>query len=417
MEHEKLQVRLLGECSITLGELCVQDSGKRASKIWLLLAYLICSRSRMIPQEELAEHLWNGESDEHRAGALKTAVWRARRLLQPFCDALGQELVIFREGSYGWNPEILTEVDTELFESLCHSAAAAPDEEAKLEHLREALRIYRGDFLAKFSAEVWVEPVAAYYYHLYIDSVLELLALLPPSLCAQEVVTLCRDALRTAPYHEALYQYLMRGLIAQQEYRKAEETYEEMQHLLLNQLGVMPGEESQAILQEIQHRAGTPFLSVETIREQLCEKDLAPGAFFCDYSVFRLFYQTEARAAFRRGDAVHVAVLSVRSANGKDLSEHSLERAMEQLRVKIQNGLRCGDVVARCSASQFILMLLQANYENSNMVCKRLTYAFMQAHPRSPVRIHCAILPLEPMQNLPSGREISLPHGKAAWNI
>ena len=417
MENKKLRVRLLGECSITLGDLCVQSNGKRASKSWLLLAYLICSRNRLVPQEELAERLWGGESEDRHSGTLKTTVWRARQLLKPLAEMVGQELIVSEEGGYGWNSELPMEVDCEQFEKLCHAAEAAIDEDAKQEYLRQGLALYRGDFLAKFSTEEWAEPLAAYYYNFYITSVMELLTLLPPSLCAQEIVELCRAALHTAPYHEALYQYLMRGLIAQQESKKAEEVYEEMQQLLLNQLGVMPSEESQALLSEIQRQEGTPFLTAEAIREQLTEKDPAPGAFFCDYSVFKLFYQTEARSAFRRGDAVHVAVLSVKSVDGKELSQNSLERAMEQLRIKIQSGLRCGDVVARCSASQFILLLLQANYENSMMVCKRLTHAFMQAHPRSPVRIHCTVLPLEPMRSENLGREITLSGKKASWKI
>ena len=45
---------------------------------------------------------------------------------------------------------------------------------------------------------------------------------------------------------------------------------------------------------------------------------------------------------------------------------------MENLQEQVRTGLRRGDVAARCSVSQYILMLPQANYENSCMVCRRL---------------------------------------------
>ena len=139
-------------------------------------------------------------------------------------------------------------------------------------------------------------------------------------------------------------------------------------------------------------------MTPDMLREQLLEKDPAPGPLFCEFPVFRQFYQAEARSVSRRGDAVHVAMLSVVPIEGTELSETGLERAMMQLREQIRSGLRRGDVVARCSASQYAVLLLQANFENSNMVCDRIVRSFMLAHPRTTVRVRSVVLPLEPLQ-------------------
>lgn len=416
MEKDKLYVQMLGECSITLGDIQIDDGTKRSSKVWLLLAYLICNRDRIVPQEELIERLWGSEKNDNPGGALKTTLWRTRLLLEPFGPSAGHELIIRRGSGYGWNPDVPTEVDAEQFEKLCRVGAAAADKDVKREDFRKALALYQGDFLEKFSSEAWVEPITAYYYNLYINTVLEMLSLLQTGACAQETVDLCRAVLRTAPYHERFYQYLMRGLMEMQEFKKAAEVYEEMRELLFTNLGIMPNEESQAIYAEILRHVSNHFLTADMIREQLQEKDPPPGALFCDYSFFKLFYQAEARSASRRGDAVHVGLLSVAGAEEKELSERSLERAMEQLRAEIQAGLRRGDVVSRCSASQFVLMLLQANYENSHKVCERIARAFAQAHPRSSARIHCTVLPLEPLQAYPAHREMPLPEEKRTWS-
>jgi hypothetical protein len=49
-----------------------------------------------------------------------------------------------------------------------------------------------------------------------------------------------------------------------------------------------------------------------------------------------------------------------------------------------------------CSASQYILMLPQANYENSCKVCERVIKTFTRQYPHSPARLRYAVQPLEP---------------------
>lgn len=55
--------------------------------------------------------------------------------------------------------------------------------------------------------------------------------------------------------------------------------------------------------------------------------------------------------------------------------------------------------MTKCSVSQFIVMLPQANYENSCLVCQRLVKAFFRQYPHSPVDIRFNIHPLEPMDS------------------
>ena len=228
---------------------------------------------------------------------------------------------------------------------------------------------------------------------------------------------MCRTVLRVAPYHEEVYQHLMCSLMALDDFKKAAVAYEEMREVLSSNLGIMPNEESQAIYQEILPNINTQVLTMDMIREQLREKDPPSGALICDYAFFKLFYQAEARSVARRGDAVHVGVLSVMGEDGKELPQRSLERAMENLRTQVQNGLRRGDVASRCSASQYVLMLLQANYENSCMVCDRIARSFARAHPHSPARIHCTVLPLEPLQTSAANKAGSQLSEKRSWSI
>ena len=69
---------------------------------------------------------------------------------------------------------------------------------------------------------------------------------------------------------------------------------------------------------------------------------------------------------------------------------------MENLQELLRRSLRRGDVISRCSASQYVVMLPMANYENSCMVCERIERAFFRRYPHTPARLDYAVQPLEP---------------------
>ena len=132
------------------------------------------------------------------------------------------------------------------------------------------------------------------------------------------------------------------------------------------------------------------------LHQQLQERTPAKGALVCDYDFFKLLYQVEARSLSRSGDVIHIALLSMTDAQGEELAKRSLSHAMENLQEQIRINLRRGDTVARCSASQYILMLPHANYENSCMVCERIIRAFCRQYPHSPAQLHYSVRPIEP---------------------
>ena len=398
MSKQSLKVKMLGEFSVALDDVVINDSSNRTKKLWLLLAYLIYNRSRVIPQEELVTLLWgNEEKNENPAGALKTTFWRTRQILDGLGEDIGRDLILRKGGDCIWNPDIPVELDVEKFENLYRAGKLLEDEDLRLDAFREALALYQGEFLCKLSTEEWVMPIAAYYHNLYITILLECAPLLMERTYFQEVETLCRQAVKVEPYREELYQYLMCSLMEQNESGKAVAVYGELQEQLFTNLGISPNEVSQGIYREASRNINGYAFLPDMIQHQLREENPNHGAMVCDFNMFRAFYQAEARAAARRGDAVHIAILSITDKAGGELARRSLDRAMENLQVQIQRSLRRSDIITRCSASQFALLLLQANYENSCMVCDRITRAFARTYPHSPAEIHCTVMPLEPL--------------------
>lgn len=399
MVSQRITVQMLGSFTVRQGDREIGDHSNRMRKVWLLLAYLIYHRHSPVTQEHYLSLLRSKDDAADPAANLKAVFFRTRTLLNQLGDTAGHDLIIRKNGTYSWNTEVPLQLDVEEFDRLCREAAAAEEEDRCLELCRQALTLYQGDFLFKLSAEAWVIPIAAYYHQLYLETVSRALELLSSRRLWEEADALCQQALKIEPYSEELYQKLMRCRIAMGDRASALTLYEEMSELLFSAFGVMPSDASRAIYREAARSGDDKTIPVGAVRDLLREEDAPGGAVCCEYDFFRLLYQVQARAIVRSGEVIHIALFSIRGRGKKELSRRSLDTAAENFKAQLICNLRQGDVVSQCSVSQLVVMLPQANYEDSCKVCQRLIRAFFRQHPHAPVDIHYAVHPLEPTEN------------------
>lgn len=398
MDQRELRVRMFGDFSIQYGEAEISDCDNRSRKVWLLLAYMIYCRNRAITQDELIGLLWGDEErSTNPVNAMKTMFHRVRTTLNHLGDNVGHTFIIRQGGNYAWNPEILFFFDVAEFELLCKASDGAQTDEKRLEYCLKALELYRGDFLSRLSSEPWVVPISTYFHNLYIQAVQTTLALLEKSGRPKEVAALCRKAITIDPYNESLYQHLMRALMNLSDQRGVIQVFEDMSDLLFSNFGIMPSDETKALYREAKRTVNDRAVSPATVREQLQEPFSTGGALFCDYDFFKVIYHAEARVVARSGDAVHIGLLSVVGLNGAALAKRSLDICMENLQELICSNLRKGDIASRCSISQYIIMLPQANFENSCLVLDRIIKAFSRQYPHSPATLHYSVQPLDPL--------------------
>lgn len=393
---EPVCVSMLGGFSITRAGIRIDDTNNRMRKVWLLLAYLIYTRRTKTTQEQyLALTQGSGTDVDDPSGRLKALFYRARTMLDPLGPRAGHELILHTNGNYTWNTDIPLQLDVEEFDRL-YTAAATQVGDSRLELLLQALALYQGDFLPKLSMEAWVMPISAYYHQRFLDAAIQALSILCRHSRWQQALELCTRALKLEPYSEELYQYQMRCQIALGNRSSAVAAYEAMSELLFDTFGVMPSEESRRLYREATRESNDFAVSAQAVRDHLQEPGSSKGAVFCEYDFFKLLYQVQARSIIRSGDVIHIALLSIHSASGRELPRRSLDIAMNNLQELVIASLRQGDVVTRCSASQLIIMLPQANYENSRAVCQRILKAFTRQYPHSPASIRFSVHPLEP---------------------
>ena len=397
MGSDPLEVRMLGEFSLSLGPSRISDSDNRTKKVWLLLAYMIYNRTHLIPLQEMVDLLWGGEeSSANPLNALKTMLHRVRSTLEPLGQGAGHQLILRQGSAYTWNPDVPIHLDIDDFESLCHKGAQAEKTEDKIRFWLKAHALYRGNFLSKLSSELWVVPLSTHYHNLYVDTTLELLSLLEGEARWEECVDLCQTAVKHDPYIEQFYRHWIHALLRLQWQQEAVSVYEEMSELFLTEFGVMPSQDLLALYREALREVNKHTMPSGTILEQLREPPDKGGALLCDYDVFKTIYHALARSVVRSGDTAHLALISILPQKGQELPRRSLDTVVDNLRELIRVSLRRGDVAARCSVSQYILLLPQANFENSGMVCRRLIRTFNRQYPHSPARLHASVHPLEP---------------------
>lgn len=395
MNGPTLQVQMLGQFTLRYGDRTISDSDDRSRRVWSLLAYMLYNHGRSFAQEELIHLYWsNNEKSADPGNALKSIFHRIRTALDKLQPGLGRLLIRRKAGRYFWNNVMPLSLDIEDFEAHFHAAEAAGDDDVRLAEYQAALALYAGDPLPRMTDEIWTIPIVAYYHSLYTRATAGAIELLEKQERTVEAVALCRRAIHIEPYQEDLYEHLMRGLLRTGDMKGAMSVYEEMSELLLAHFGVMPSETLRTLYRQATRTVNDRTLTMDEVCSQLEEPAPHGGAMVCEYDFFKILYRAEARSIARNGHSANICLLSVSGKDGEMLARRSLDPAMNNLQVLVQNNLRRGDVIARCSISQYIILLPQANYENSRMVADRLVSAFYRRYPHSPARLRYTVQPL-----------------------
>ncbi len=301
-EHTPIRVQMFGPFTLSADN--VQFGGdSRAKKGWLLLAYLIYRRGQNVQTADYTNLLWEGdESGTDPANALKTLLHRVRAALDQLWPGAGHQLILRQGSSYCWNPAYPVTSDVEEFDRLRAQGDAETDKDEQLRCYLAALELYRGDFLARFSSNLWVIPIAAHYHQIYLRLADQTLALLRQRGSYEEMEKLARAALAREAYSEELSYHLMDALLLQKRRQEATKVYEDLAQLLMDDFGVMPSDKIRELYRGALSELNDHSLPVDAILDQLREPEGVRGAMICPYDIFRSIYHAVARSLIRSGD-------------------------------------------------------------------------------------------------------------------
>lgn len=387
-------VQMFGAFHLSINGITISDRSSQAKKPWSILEYLITFHKREISSSELIDLIWSSKESANPGGALKTLMFRSRKLLDPF-GIPTNHLIIQKSGTYAWNPDIELVIDTDQFEDLLQqSKNTFLTNEQRLDLLMQAVDLYKGDFLPKSSWEAWALPISTFYHTMYLQAAHTAIDLLLESADWARIIGLCQRALAIEPFDEDFHYFLIYALYNNREQNQALEHYQYMTNLFYNEFAITPSQRLKDLYKMIRNKEHGVTTDLSIIQESMREMQRNDGAYFCEFSVFRDIYQLEQRSIERTGDSVFLCLLTLQDERG-DLPKLSiLTRGMNHLQTAVQTSLRRGDAYTRYSVSQYMIMLPSASYENGAMVMARIVRNFKKAYSRRDLTVSYSLQPI-----------------------
>lgn len=389
----------------TFGKFCILIDGKpafeytgRTKKLWNLLEYMIVNRNAQTTQKDLIKVAGLTTRSDCPENALKNLMYRLRLLLAE-SNLPEKDYILCGHGTYYWNRTIECVVDCEEFEKEWKTAGnSSLDEAERLEHYQAAIDLYQGYFLTKSARENWVVPLSAYYHRIFCDCVNSSFRLRSHNGNYESMVDVCQLATSLDPYNEKLNELYILTLVKLNRHKEALQVYNEFIEKLYKEVGVNPSENISNLYQEIIKTLNNVQLDINMVKNDLREaNDNVRGAYFCQYEIFKYMYRFLARSIPRTGQSVFLVLLTVSDSNGETPSVKLLNASMKILHESIMTSLRMGDVFARYSNTQYVIMLPSLNYENGKMVVKRILSNFNCRYRNKKIIVNYMLQPLDPM--------------------
>jgi predicted ATPase/DNA-binding SARP family transcriptional activator len=268
----QLAYRLLGPVEVRRGE---ESLPLGAAKQRAVLTILLINERRPVTSDALVEALWPETMPGRPQTAIQGYVSQLRKILEPEHEPSDAFSTIVTEGAGYRLAAAPEQVDVTEFERLLQAgrqarAAEQPHEAVGL--LRTALALWRGPALAEFRYEGWAQAEIARLEELRLVAVEELLE---AQLAAGENAALVGELeslVTEHPLRERFRAQLMLGLYRSGRQVEALEAYQETRRALVDEVGIEPGAELQALNRAILNQ--DPSLTIAPAAQRRIETNL-----------------------------------------------------------------------------------------------------------------------------------------------
>lgn len=226
-----LELFALGDAQVVMNGAPVPKSAWQTAKT-LELFFFFALNPGGWRKEQILEHLW-GDAQRGQANDLfHVSVHRIRRALFPEC-------LVFHQGLYQLNPEVVARFDVPEFEAALAEAEQTPLPETRIAAWERAIALYRGDLLDEMYVD-WCVQRREGLRARHLGALARLGGLRLELGDTVRALECFQQVLRREPLHEATYRDLMKLHMALGNRAAAIQAYQMCVERLEQELGAPP---------------------------------------------------------------------------------------------------------------------------------------------------------------------------------
>lgn len=401
-ELPALKIHMFGHISMTYGDKPILFYKNNVTKAVKLAAILFFQGEEGIERSRLIEELYGREEISDAANSLRVTAHRLKKALIE-AGLPSHEYIAIKDGIYRWSSPMETIVDAVQFRELLDAADQQTAEDERANLLREAIALYKGEFLQEMSGEYWVLLEDVQYKKRYTKALSELCRYLEQQGEYEELLSICEPACELYPFDE--WQAVkIDAYIALGRYDEALKEYEDAAKLFFEELGVNPSDTMLSRLKKLEDNMNRRHQTLSEIKEQLKEEKRESGAFYCSFHSFRDEYRMVRRIMERSGQSIYLVLCTITDEKGRPLEHHDPVKDTEkQLHDAIKDSLRRCDSFTRYSPGQYLILLVGTNGENCEVVCRRISRRFSQIYKSGSDYLGWHISSVADVENEPLG--------------
>jgi LuxR family transcriptional regulator, maltose regulon positive regulatory protein len=255
-----LQIRALGPFTLEVGGHALTHGDWRSKRALRLFLLLLTHRFRWVPRDVIMESLWPDADPAKADNNLRQTVHILRRILEPeLKETRDSRYIRLRNEAWRLDPCGRHVCDVQRFEATLREAETLRDDgrpRRAAERYRQALDLYRGDFLEEARYEDFTEGEREHLRDLYLRGAVELLKLHTAARRWDVIIPLARRALQHDPYREEFHWQLVHALLRAGCRREALDAYMEYERELIRELGVLPSIAMRRLADELPRLGG-----------------------------------------------------------------------------------------------------------------------------------------------------------------
>jgi len=198
----KYVIRALGRSQVRIGDHIVPLSEWKTQTVRDLFFFILVNQDG-VTKEEIGEAFWPDSTLDSIRVRFKNSIYRLRH-------ALGSETISFIDDVYRFNRLTEYDFDLENFSQEVSLAQNTADEIEKIQHYRQAIANYRGNFLPKTDCD-WVIIKREQLHSIFLTAIKQLLALLFKTGQHQLVIQYADRAIEEDHCYEEAYRMAMQA--------------------------------------------------------------------------------------------------------------------------------------------------------------------------------------------------------------